>query len=116
MIVGRRWPAVVRCGSDRRRYQQDAFDVTFLTVDGTARGEGTGVGSNDFQGTTSGVLSFGGNATTETQQISIAIDDDAVAGRNEQFFVNLIDATSNDISFADASATGTTENDDSVHR
>ncbi len=90
----------------------NAFDVTYSTTDITAQDAGTGVGSNDYEGTASSTISFAGNVPSETQQISITINGDSIVEADENFFVNLLSTTSNDISFTDDTGEGTIENDD----
>ena len=90
----------------------NAFDVTWSTSDSTAVDAGTLPGSNDYDGAASSTISFDGNATSETETVSIVVNDDIVVEADEAFFVNLLSATSNDISFADALGVGTILNDD----
>ncbi len=89
-----------------------AFDVQYQTTDGTAVDALSGLGTDDYQGTASSVVSFLGNSTNETHSITVALNNDAIVEPDESMLVNLLSTTSNDVVISFASATGTIQNDD----
>ena len=91
-----------------------AFSVNYETVDNLATDATGSLGSNDYDGTNAGSLAFDGNATSETESISITVNDDSTVELNEDFLLNLLSATSNDVTINAASGTGTILNDDTT--
>ncbi|MEZ6115796.1 MAG: Ig-like domain-containing protein [Pirellulaceae bacterium] len=89
------------------------FDVTYSTIDGTAQNAVVGVGSNDYDGTASSTIGFSGDATSETRQISVAVNDESVVETDENFSVNLLATTSNDVSFANTLGTAVIDQENS---
>ena len=83
-----------------------AFDVNFLTADGSAT-----TADNDYAAT-AGTLHFG--AGVDTQTISVIVNGDSKVESDEAFSVNLSGAT-NGATISDGSGTGTITNDDVEH-
>ena len=91
-----------------------SFDVSYRTTDGSAVDALSTLGTNDYDGTTTGVLSFAGNSASETQTIAITLNDDSVVEADETLLVNLLSTTSNDVDISVADGTGTITNDDTT--
>jgi hypothetical protein len=87
-----------------------AASVDYATADDTAVSVAGGLGTPDFVAT-SGALTFSASlSATETQTITVTVNDDNVVEPSKQFFVNLFSAA--DATIADSQSVGTITSDD----